>query len=453
MFACLDEALFTDQNAYYFNLLSDRFHPLHAIWEANLKKRFGLTFKPIFVLTAQHNDLFNDENYIVIDQHPLLACLDSGSRTGTFFVMAADDLNKQFSQRDFVQDVIAKLLLKQDQVFVLSLTSVGLTFEHPKVKILGPDPEIVARFDDKAEHVNVFRHLGLPTNHTWLYTNYDEMLAKHSEYPVFLSAAFSSAGSDSRVIQNRHELTSFYENLRSLNKGSHFIASRLLTDILNAPNASAMVLSENNTVVVCVTDQILRGHQYLGNIYPSSVSELHRSMMIDMTTAVGNYLSRQGFRGLFGLDFLITNSGHCYPLDLNPRRQGSYHCNVMMSKNIDLIDLEQAVIFEEPLPVIKHEQFEVSYCWAHSKIMPPRPNATLGEGFEISEPLTPFNKVGTHYASAWYSQGSVIKGGSAGHYLRSDKSRVSLLDALNREVGELTAQLYHYPESTLAKTD
>ena len=125
----------------------------------------------------------------------------------------------------------------------------------------------------------------------------------------------------------------------------------------------------------------------------------------------------------------------------------------MMSKNIDLIDLEQAVIFEEPLPVIKHEQFEVSYCWAHSKIMPPRPNATLGEGFEIGEPLTPFNKVGTHYASAWYSQGNVIKGGPAGHYLRSDKSRVSLLDALHRDVSELTAQLYQYPESTLAKTD
>lgn len=62
MFAHLDEDLFKDENAYYFNLLSDRFHPLHSIWEANLKKRFGVTFKPIFVLTAQHNELFKDEN-------------------------------------------------------------------------------------------------------------------------------------------------------------------------------------------------------------------------------------------------------------------------------------------------------------------------------------------------------------------------------------------------------
>ncbi|MEI8400384.1 MAG: ATP-grasp domain-containing protein, partial [Alcaligenaceae bacterium] len=349
--------------------------------------------------------------------------------------------------------LIAKLLVKQAQVFVLSLTSVGLTFEHPKVKILGPDPRVAERFDDKAEHVNVFRHLGLPTNHTWVYANYDEMLAKHTEYPVFLSATFSSAGSDSRIIQTSHELASFYEAVRPHNKSSHFIAARLLTDIVNAPNACAMVLGENNTLVVCLTDQILRGHQYLGNIYPSSMSELHRSMVLEMTTTVGNYLSTQGFRGLFGLDFLITRSGKCYPLDLNPRRQGSYHCSVLMSKNVDLIDLEQTVIFGETLPAIKHEQFEGPYCWVHSKIMPYRPNATLGRGFEVGDPLEPFDTVGTHHAAAWYTQGSILKGGAAGHYLRTGGSRLPLLEALEREVGELIMQLYHYPEPNTANSD
>lgn len=451
MFAHLDDALFEDKNAYYFNLLSDRFHPLHSIWEANLKKRFGLTFKPIFVLPAQHNELFNDENYIVIHQSPVPTVTASNPAMHTFVVLAADDLNKQFSHSDFVRDIISKLLLKQEQVFVLSLTSVGLTFEDPKVKILGPDPQVAARFDDKAEHLNVFRHLGLPTNHTWVYANYDEMLAKHSEYPFFLSATFSSAGSDSRIIQTCYELASFYASVRPHNKDSHFIAARLL-DIVNAPNACAMVLSENNTLVVCLTDQILRGNQYLGNIYPSSVSELHRSMIFEMTTTVGNYLSTQGFRGLFGLDFLVTRSGDCYPLDLNPRRQGSYHCNVLMSKNVDLIDLEQSIIFGETVPATQYEQFQVPYCWAHSKIMPYRTNATLSKGFEIGESLTPFDAVGTHHAAAWYTQGSILKGGSVGHYLRTGHSRQSLLETLGHEVDKLIAQLYTYPEPSSAKS-
>jgi hypothetical protein len=123
MFAHLDDALFEDKNAYYFNLLSDRFHPLHSIWEANLKKRFGLTFKPIFVLPAQHNELFNDENYIVIHQSPVPTVTASNPAMHTFVVLAADDLNKQFSHSDFVRDLIFKLLLKQEQVFVLSLTN------------------------------------------------------------------------------------------------------------------------------------------------------------------------------------------------------------------------------------------------------------------------------------------------------------------------------------------
>ena len=453
MFGRLDQNILNDQNAYYFNLLSDRFHPLHSIWEANLKKRFGLTFKPIFVLPAAHNAIFRDENYIVMSKSLDPVSSDSSPSTHTFAVLAADDFNRQFSHHQFVHELIAKLLTKQDQVFVLSLTSVGLTFESPKVQVLGPDPEVAARFDDKAEHLNVFRNLGLLTNQTWLYASYEELQAKHTEYPFFLSAASSSAGSDSCRIETSHDLASYFETLRPANKSSHFIAAKLLTDIVSAPNASAMVLSENNTLVVCITDQILRGHRYLGNIYPSSVGELHRAMIVEMTTAAGNYLSIQGFRGLFGLDFLITSAGNCYPLDLNPRRQGSYHCNVMMSKEIDLIDLEQRVIFGETLPVIQHEQFEVPYCWAHSKIMPYRANPTLGQGFEIGAPLKPFDIVGSHYASAWYPKGSVLKGGTAGHYLRTDMSRPRLLDTLEREVDELITQLYNYSESSPAARD
>jgi predicted ATP-grasp superfamily ATP-dependent carboligase len=453
MFERLDENLLNDQNAYYFNFLSDRFHPLHSVWEANLKKRFGLTFKPIFVLPAVHNELFSDENYIVLNESLEAVSIDSSPVTPAFAVLAADDFNRQFSHHQFVRELIAKLLTKQDQVFVLSLTSVGLAFDSPKVQVLGPDPEVAARFDDKAEHLNVFRHLGLPTNQTWLYASYEELKAKHTEYPFFLSAAFSSAGSDSCRIETSHDLAAYFETLRPANKSSHFIAAKFLTDIVSAPNASAIVLSENNTLVVCITDQILRGHRYLGNIYPSSVGELYRAMILEMTTAVGNYLSTQGFRGLFGLDFLVTSAGNCYPLDLNPRRQGSYHCNVMMSKEIDLIDLEQRAIFGETLPVIKHEQFEVSYCWAHNKIMPYRANPTLGEGFEIGAPLKPFDTVGSRYASAWYPKGSILKGGAAAHYLRTDMSRSRLLETLEREVDELITQLYTYPDSSSVASD
>jgi len=453
MFAQLDEGLLKDPNHYYFNLLPDRCHYLHSLWEANLKKRWNSTFKPIFILPAQHNALFEGDNFIIISENSTQINLDSNRESHCFAIPAPDDLNKQFSNNDLVRDIIVKLLTKQNQVFVLSLTSVGLTFEDPRVKMLGPDPVIAARFDDKVEHLNVFRHLGLPTIQTRVYANYDEMLSTHTEYPFFLSATFSSAGSDSRKILTSCELVSFYENLRSHNKDRQFIAARFLTDIVNAPNVCAMVLSENNTLVVCISDQILRGHQYLGNIYPSSVSELHRSMILEMTTTVGNYLSTQGFRGLFGLDFLITSDGNCYPLDLNPRRQGSYQCNVLMSKNVDLIDLEQCVIFGEALPVIKHEQFDVPFCWAHSKLVPHRANATLGEGFETGALHKPFDSVGSHHAAAWYNEGSVLTGGSAGHYVRSGNSRELLLETLEHDVAALICQLYTYPESSSTKTD
>ena len=85
--------------------------------------------------------------------------------------------------------------------------------------------------------------------------------------------------------------------------------------------------------------------------------------------------------------------------------------------------------------------------------MPHRTNATLGEGFEIGDPLEPFDTVGTHHAAAWYRKGSVLKGGAAGHYVRTGISRPLLLDTLGREVDEIITQLYNYPVPTSAARD
>jgi hypothetical protein len=66
--------------------------------------------------------------------------------------------------------------------------------------------------------------------------------------------------------------------------------------------------------------------QYCGNDY-TATSALPRRIVdevLDQTERIGNWLSSLGFRGLYGLDFVIDDStGRPCAVDLNPRWQGS----------------------------------------------------------------------------------------------------------------------------------
>jgi len=45
------------------------------------------------------------------------------------------------------------------------------------------------------------------------------------------------------------------------------------------------------------------------------------SMLYDLTTRIGMVLHRYGFRGCYGIDFVVSEKGYPYPIELNPRFQ------------------------------------------------------------------------------------------------------------------------------------
>jgi predicted ATP-grasp superfamily ATP-dependent carboligase len=421
----LSSKIETDEYYYFFTLLFDRFNPLNERWQHGLEQRFKKPFKPIYVLPFRHNSLFAEENYIVLNKG-LKQLHKKLHRKNVISLIYPEELNKQFSESSVIKKLIQKLVKKQDKVFVLGFTSVWLNIDNPNVVILGPDSKVAGVYDDKAEHIKTFEKLGLPTNKTIVYPSFDQLRRDQVEYPFFLSATFSSGGIESRAIYTPEDLEVYYAGLRPVNKRSPFIAAHLLDDIIHAPNTSALVHGRNKTTVVCVSDQILRSNQYMGNIYPTQISQHKQALVKQMTITVGNYLSRQGFRGLFGMDFLITSHGQCYPVDLNPRRQGGYYCNAMMTSRVDLIDLELRVIFGEKLPKFEYKDFQVSYCWAHSKLMPYFSNMKILNELREGEPTEPFTKIGATHKAIYYPKDHVLLLGNPGFYLATGRSYSNL---------------------------
>jgi predicted ATP-grasp superfamily ATP-dependent carboligase len=439
--ARLSPKIATNDNHYFFSMLSDRFIPLNKIWAEKLEQRFGHKFKPIFVLPFWHNKLFEEENYLILNEKlEKLHC--KMNRDDIIDLIYPEDLNQQFSESSDVKKLIKQLSKKQGKVYILAFSSVWLKPLNENVIILGPNPEISAKFDAKITHHQIFKELGLPCIKTAVYRDINKLRAKQKTFPFFLSAMYSSGGIESKAIFTNEDLTSFYAQLRPINQSSELIVSDYLNDIVLAPNTSSIVTSDNKATVVCLSDQIMRSNAYLGNIYPSQAAPKYQKMMIKMTEQVGRYLGKQGFRGLFGLDFLITKSGKCYPTDINPRRQGGYYCNVMASP-CDIIDLEMRLIFDELLPKISYNDFQCNYVWAHSKLSPYYQNTKITAEFCDSKPDRPFYQIGATHKAIYYPKDYTLLLGNPGFYLTSGRDYNEVKNRLHKEVETVISTSYN----------
>jgi predicted ATP-grasp superfamily ATP-dependent carboligase len=442
--AKLSPTIVTDEYYYFFTMLSDRFIPLVERWQKGLEKRFNKPFKPIYVLPFYHNHFFEEENYIVLNEW-LEDVHKQMKRTDIMNLIYPEDLNRQFSKSSDIKKLANQLIKKQGKVFVLSFSDVWFELDNPNMVLLGPDPKVAALYDAKIEHYRTFEKLGLETIKTTVYNDIQELRDNQTEYPFFLSAMYSSGGIESKAIFTDQDLDAYYSHLRPVNKKQPLIAAKYIDDIVLAPNSSGIVTGENEVTVICVSDQILRNNQYMGNIYPSQASKEHIEQIKRMTETVGKYLSEQGFRGLFGIDFLITKSGKCYPVDLNPRRQGGYYC-CAMSSHCDLIELELAVIFNEPIPKLSYDDFQVDYCWAHSKLTPYYPNMKIIDEFNVGNPIEPFTNIGATFKAIYYPKNNVLMVGNPGFYLTSGNSYQDVKLRLYKETEETISKSYELYE-------
>lgn len=438
--AQISEDIAKDENYYFISLLSDRFASLNDRWAAALKKRFGKNFKPIYILPHRHNDIFIEDNFAILNKQQQHLNAHSGAKK-LIYLIYPEDLNKQFSESKFCQELLDTLVKKQGTVHVLSFTSVWLDFKSSNIKVLGPEPNIAGHYDNKIEHVKLFKKLRLPINKVTIYDNFEQLKRRHKEFPFFISAAYSSGGIESQAIYTPEDLDIFYFGLRPVNKDLPLIAARQIKDIVLAPNVTALVHEKDETTFINISEQLLRGNNYMGNIYPANVSKHHFKIILESTMAIGNHLSREGFRGLFGCDFLITASGECFPVDLNPRRQGGYFC-VTEASPVDLVDLELKVALGEPIDSIRHEDFQADYAWGHSKLSPYFNNAYINKEFGEGECSAPFRNIGTSYTAQFYPKDHVLITGNPGFYVATAKNSSEIKKMLIPDVEKLISKSY-----------
>jgi hypothetical protein len=207
------------------------------------------------------------------------------------------------------------------------------------------------------------------------------------------------------------------------------LVADIFEDLVLAPNVNALVTEQGNTYILVIADQILQDNRYLGNLYPSTANKDHLKQIYDATKKLGNHLAKEGYKGLFGCDFLINRNGDMVVVDLNPRHQGGYACNglALMQKNVSLTDIELATHQGKEVRLSQDElDEELGFAWSHSKLVPAEKGQVINNEYLLNEIETPFKSIGESFVTEFYKKGSVFIEGYIGYQVQTANSRDEL---------------------------
>ena len=144
--------------------------------------------------------------------------------------------------------------------------------------------------------------------------------------PLVVQYAVGASGSHTFFVRTEAE----FRSLQETGSGQLVIVSKYIDG--PAPNVNAVV-TDDDTLLSYPSVQLIgtpecttRRAGYCGNDFSASgslpastVDEVYRQ-----ARRIGSWLRQHGYRGFFGVDFVTDDSG-VYPVEVNPRFQGSTH--------------------------------------------------------------------------------------------------------------------------------
>lgn len=191
-------------------------------------------------------------------------------------------------------------------------------------------PDALYRWlNHKANFFSGLEALGLPRlSGRWVRANEARysMLRDELGLPFVLQAAEGQSGSGSYLVRCERDLVDACGRLADAEAWAAPFAGELSLNINAFAMASRVAVAYPSVQLVGLSLVGARPLGYCGNDFTSTAS-LPREMVIaaqEQVERVGGWLASLGFRGLFGIDFVVErDSGKIFAVDLNPRWQGS----------------------------------------------------------------------------------------------------------------------------------
>jgi ATP-grasp domain len=229
------------------------------------------------------------------------------------------------SENQQVRALVQELLARQGNLYIYMYESMPeMTLDAiPGVSILGPDSYIAARLNSKIYQYQHLKKLvpvvdfDICRGLSDLIKTTDKLWSQWKD-GIFVSLEYSAAGANSIIARSSRDIIERFHE-----ENETYLISRNIPHNYD-PTVLAVVANEKDVYIAGVADQrIERGTRFTGSTFPTRLSDETISTLNTITRIVGKWLVKEGYRGIYGCDFLVDHQEKVFFLEVNARKQGT----------------------------------------------------------------------------------------------------------------------------------
>lgn len=226
-----------------------------------------------------------------------------------------------------------------------------LTQLNELIPIIGNPPKTIEKVRNKTEFFHELKKLAIHYPEASVAKNLAEgkRVAKDIGYPVIVKPLPTLGGAGIRKVNDRSGLDAVFHQTIPSSK------EVLIQEFVAGMNISVSFLSSKGETVDLTLNEQLSGIQevgqrepfgYCGNIVPASVNGAVMDTCIDVAKKIASHFVLAGSNGI---DFVISEDGTPYVIEVNPRFQGTLEC-VERVLGVNLVNAHMKACIEETLP-------------------------------------------------------------------------------------------------------
>lgn len=345
-----------DQTEYFLYIGELKNYGLNVFLQEALSRIFRRKFDFIAVVPDVFEQ-YNYDNLVVIN--PLTASYACKYGPNVSCRISAPDFVRCVSENRKIHSLIHRLLRRQTTVFLYMYESLPeMTLDEIEgVEIIGPDKTVAHCLNSK---IYQYRHLKdiIPLVEFDICQGRQALDAalnrRRQDWSdgIFVTREYSAAGINSLLASSPRDIQDDFGDGRE-----PYLISRYVPHV-HDPTVLGVVANADEIYIAGVADQVIEnGTRFTGSHFPTVLDANMVRTLEGHTIQVGKWMARQGYRGIFGCDYIVTADGDIRFMEINARKQGTtleFCCTLDQSLPNgapNLPELEYYAVMEDILPV------------------------------------------------------------------------------------------------------
>jgi predicted ATP-grasp superfamily ATP-dependent carboligase len=347
-----------DENNYYFLYVGElKSYGINIFFKEALQKYLPDKKVEFFAIVPDVFEQYNYDNIIVINPVVENYIKKSVNKRKISSRVTSKEFYNAVSHNEFIIKLIDKITENQDELYIYMFeSSMHLELLNKEnVKLIGPNPSLVKKFNNKIFQYELLKD-HIPIVEHRIYNNFNQLidetegLRKEWKDGIFVTLEYSAGGANSVVSHTKDDIVSKFKELNANYLISRYVPHEFDPTVLG-------VVAKDDVYIAGVADQrIVEGTKFTGSTYPSVLPKKIKNELCEYTRKIGEILSKNGYRGIFGCDYIVDYSNNVYFIEINARKQGTtleFCCSLenCVKNNVpNLPELELYAILEDKFP-------------------------------------------------------------------------------------------------------